>query len=283
LPYIELSRQLCYNQEMLTSITVKKRGGSGLEITIGGRRVQYLDEGEGPVLLFLHGWAAPVSTYSLLTSHLSAYCRVIAPDLPGFGGSEEPPAAWDVDGYVGFVMEFARALGLKEAVLFGHSFGGRIIIKLMNRPDNPLAVRKIVLMDAAGIRPKRSCSYYWKVYSYKAAKRFFTLPGIRRLFPHAVERAQSKRGSADYRNASPLMRQVMSKAVNEDLTPLLPGIRASTLLIWGENDTATPLADAKRMERDIPDAGLVVLAGAGHFSFADRWGQCSRVLDSFLK
>lgn len=254
-----------------------------MEIEIGGRRVAYLDKGEGPVLLFLHGWAAPVATYRLLTDHLSAYCRVVAPDLPGFGGSEEPPEAWDVDGYADFIEAFIRAVGIQEAVLMGHSFGGRIIIKLMNRPSLPLTVKKIILMDAAGIRPKRPPSYYWKVYTYKAAKWFFRLPGVRTLCPHAEDKARNKAGSDDYRNASPLMRRVMSLAVNEDLTPLLSGIRASTLLIWGEKDTATPLSDGQTMERLIPDAGLVVLAGAGHFSFADRWGQCSRVLDSFLK
>lgn len=254
-----------------------------MELTIGGRRVAYLDQGEGPVLLFLHGWAAPVATYRVLTDHLAGYCRVVAPDLPGFGGSEEPPCAWDLDGYVDFVLAFARELGLTQVILMGHSFGGRIIIKLMNRADNPLQVSKIVLMDAAGIKPKRGPGYYWKVYTYKAGKRVFSLPGIRTIFPDAVEKARKKRGSSDYQNASPLMRQVMSKAVNEDLTPLLPGIRASTLLIWGERDTATPLSDGQTMEKAIPDAGLVVLAGAGHFSFADRWGQCSRVLDSFLK
>lgn len=254
-----------------------------MELRVDGRLVSYLDQGEGPVLLFLHGWAAPVATYRLLTGHLAGYCRVIAPDLPGFGGSEEPPEAWDVDGYVDFVCAFARRLDLREVILMGHSFGGRIILKLMNRPDNPLTVKKIVLMDAAGIKPKRPPSYYWKVYTYKAGKRLFSLPGIRRLFPDAVEKAREKRSSADYRQASPLMQQVLSKAVNEDLTPLLPGVRASTLLIWGEKDTATPLSDGQLMEKRIPDAGLVTLAGAGHFAFAERWGQCSRVLDSFLK
>ena len=254
-----------------------------MNLTIDGRQVQYLDKGEGPTLLFLHGWAAPVETYRLLTDHLSGYCRVVAPDFPGFGGSEEPPVPWDVDGYVDFTLKFAAALGIERAVLMGHSFGGRVIIKLMNRPGPPLEVPKIILMDAAGIKPKRPPSYYWKVYSFKAAKAFFRLPGVRRLFPDAVEKARAKRGSADYRSASPLMRQVMNQAVNEDLTPLLPGVAAPTLLIWGEKDPATPLSDGQLMEKKIPGAGLVVLAGAGHFSFADRWPQCSRVLDSFLK
>lgn len=254
-----------------------------MERMIDGRRVHYLDQGSGPAVLFLHGWGAPVETYRLLTGYLAEYCRVIAPDLPGFGGSEEPPTAWGVDGYVDFVWAFARELGLTEVILIGHSFGGRLIIKMMNRPELPFAVNKIVLIDAAGIKPKRGWRYTCKVYSFKAAKRFFSLPGIRSLFPHAIENARNRSGSADYRNASPLMRQVMSRTVNEDLTPLLGGIGVSTLLIWGEKDTATPLADGQLMEKCIPDAGLVVLPGAGHFSFADRWDQCRRVLDVYLR
>lgn len=254
-----------------------------MEILIDGRRVAYYDCGSGPSVLLLHGWGAPAATYRLIIDHLSAHCRVVAPDLPGFGGSEEPPEAWDVDGYADFILRFAAAVGVDAPVLIGHSNGGRIAIKLLARADCPLRVPKAVLIDAAGIKPRRGAAYYAKVYSYKAAKRVCSLPGVRHLFPHAVERAQTRFGSADYQNASPLMRQAMVKAVNEDLQPLLPRIRVPTLLIWGEQDTATPLTDGQTMERLIPGAGLVTLAGAGHFSFAERWGQCSRVLDSFLR
>ena len=94
---------------------------------------------------------------------------------------------------------------------------------------------------------------------------------------------QGKTGSADYRSASEGMRRTMVRCINEDLTSLLPEIPVSTLLIWGSADTATPLSDGRLMEKTIPDAGLVVLEGAGHFAFAEQWGLCSRVLDSFLK
>ncbi len=254
-----------------------------METTINGRRVAYIDQGSGPVVLLLHGWAAPAATYRLIIDHLSTYCRVIAPDLPGFGGSEEPDRPWRVDDFVDFAEAFAAQLHLTEAVLMGHSFGGRMIIKWMNCPQRQLRVPKIVLLDAAGIKPHHSFGYYCKVYRFKAAKWFFRLPGIRRLFPDAVEKARAKHGSADYRQASPIMRQSMVMAIGEDLTALLPGVDAPTLLIWGEKDTATPLSDGQLMEKRIPDAGLVVLPGAGHFAFAERWGQCSRVLDAFLK
>ena len=249
-----------------------------MTVQVQGLETAYYDSDpenrdDRPVVLFLHGWGAPVATYTLLLEHLAGYCRVVAPDLPGFGGSEEPPEPWAVDDFVDFVQKFAAFAGLNSPVLIGHSNGGRIIIKLMNCPTLPFAVPKIVLMDAAGIRAKHGPGYYVKVYSYKAAKR---------LLPSLAEKMRGKVGSADYKNASPVMRQTMVRALNEDLTPLLSGIRVPTLLIWGENDTATPLSDGQRMEKSIPDAGLVVLKGAGHFAFAERWGQCRRVLDAFI-
>ncbi len=251
-------------------------------ITVEGLKIAYFDRGEGPIVLLLHGWGAPAATYRLLIDHLSSYCRVIAPDLPGFGDSEEPPVPWTSARFAAFVQSFAAALGIEEAVLIGHSNGGRIALHLLAEGCT-FAVNKAILMDSAGLKPHRGFSYYYKVYTYKAARMFFSLPVIRSLFPNAVEKARQKRGSADYRSASPVMRQSMVLAVNQDLSHLLPHVKVSTLLIWGEKDTATPLCDGRKMERLIPDAGLVTLAGAGHFAFAEQWPQCRRVLDVFLK
>lgn len=248
---------------------------------INGLHIEYIDQGVGDVVLLLHGWNAPAVTYKLIIDHLSTRYRVIAPNAPGCGGSDEPPKPWTVDDFADFTEAFARSLGIEKAVLMGHSFGGRTIIKLMNRKERAFAVEKIVLLDAAGIKPKRSLKYYVKVYSFKATKWLFNLPPMKALFPDAVENARKKHGSADYRQASEVMRRTMTLCINEDLTPLLGGVDVSTLLIWGEDDTATPLRDAKIMEKGIPDAGLVVLKG-GHFAFADSWGQCARVLDVFL-
>ena len=253
-----------------------------MQCTVNGLRVQYIDEGSGPVVLLVHGWGAPAETYRLLINHLRQRHRVIAPDLPGFGGSQEPPEPWTVDRFTDFVDAFVRTLGIEQCVPIGHSNGGRILIKWLTRPERAARVPKMILMDAAGLPPHRGLDYYCKVYTFKAAKFFFGLPGIRRLFPHAVDKARKRFGSADYRAASPVMQRSMSLAVNEDLTALLPQIAVPTLLIWGEKDTATPLSDGQKMEKRIPDAGLVVLKNAGHFAFAEDFGTCARVLDSFL-
>lgn len=254
-----------------------------MECTVNGLHVNYIDEGEGAVVLLLHGWNAPAKTYRLLINAIKKTHRVIAPDLPGFGGTDAPPEPWSVDRFADFVDAFVRHLGLTEVIPIGHSNGGRILIKWVSRQQRSASIPKMILMDAAGLPPHRGPDYYLKVYSFKAVKFLCRLPGIRHLFPHAVEKARARFGSADYRAVSPVMQRSMSLAVNEDLTALLPHITVPTLLIWGEKDSATPLSDGKKMERAIPDAGLVVLKNAGHFSFVDDFFTCSRVLDSFLK
>ena len=80
-----------------------------------------------------------------------------------------------------------------------------------------------------------------------------------------------------------MMRQVLVKVVNEDLAPLLPLVKQETLLIWGENDDATPLSDGKQMEREMPDAALVTLQNAGHFAFLEQQYAFLRIISSFLK
>ncbi len=252
-----------------------------MEITVRGMRVHYIDQGAGPVVLLLHGWGVDGSIYHLITDHLSGYCRMVVPDLPGFGGSEEPSAPWTTPQYADFVLAFCEALGITEATVMGHSNGGRILLELLSRDSSSLSVRKMVLLDSAGIPAQHSLSYYARVYTFKCIKAVFSLPGIRHLFPNAVDKARRRFGSSDYRQASPVMRQSMVLALGYDCTPLLPRIKASTLLIWGRNDTATPLSDGQLMEKRIPDAGLVVLEG-GHYAFAEQFEKCRRVLDSFL-
>lgn len=172
----------------------------------------------------------------------------------------------------------ADKLGLSNPVLLGHSFGGRVGILFASRRE----VSKLILVDAAGIKPRRKPSYYIKVYSFKLMKMLMKLRYGAEGAKKRIEAERARRGSADYAAASPMMRSILSKCVNEDFKSALPSIKAPTLLIWGENDTATPLGDAKTMERLIPDAGLVSFPGCGHYSFLDNPVQFAAVLRSFL-
>ncbi len=230
-------------------------------------------------IVLMHGWGCDRSIWNGLRTHLEgAGHSVTAVDFPGFGATPEPAEPWGMEDYAQWFERFLNERGIVQPILVGHSFGGRVAIVHASR--NP--VSKVVLVDAAGVKPRRPVSYYLKVWSFKALKRLAPLLLGRKKADALIERRRAAAGSADYNAASPVMRGTLTRVVNEDLRRHMPSIKAPTLLIWGENDTATPVADARKMERLIPDAGLVVFDGASHYSFLDRPAQFAAVLDSFL-
>lgn len=256
-----------------------------MEWNYQGLRVTYTESGEGPLVVLFHGWGCNKEVYSGIIRQLAVKYRIAVPDMPGFGGSQEPEESWDLDAYCAFAREFiCRMAGenCSEVILMGHSHGGRMLIKLVGRGDLPMKVSKLILIDSAGIVHEKTPEQLKKIRRYKRGKRFLSLPPVKALFPHALEKLQSRAGSADYRMASPIMRESMVKVINEDVREYLPGITAETLLVWGDQDRDTPLEDGKFMEKQIPGSGLAVLAGAGHFSFLDRQAQFLAVMRSFL-
>ncbi len=202
--------------------------------------------------------------------------EVYSLDLPGFGESDEPKEVWNVDRYVDMVVSFIEKLGIKEISLLGHSFGGRIIIKLVNRKNLNFKINKIILVDSAGIRHELKKTTKQKIYK-------FAFPIVKKISPKLLNYIKTKVGSEDYRNATPMMRDILVTTINEDLSSLIPNIENSTLLIWGENDTATPYCDAEFMNKNIKDSGIVKIKNSGHFSFLDEPYLVNKVLESFLK
>ncbi|MDE6042236.1 MAG: alpha/beta hydrolase [Muribaculaceae bacterium] len=248
-------------------------------IEIGDIKLHYRKSGNGRPLILMHGWGCNMDTVASIERVAAETHTVYNIDFPGFGASEEPADVWGVEQYTALIEEFARKTGIDRPVLVGHSFGGRVGILMASRTP----VDKLILVDAAGVKPRRSMSYYFKVYSFKAMKSLCRLVLPRRKADAVIEKWRSRKSSADYASASPRMRAILSKVVNEDLCHVMPQITAPTLLVWGENDTATPVSDARRMERLIPGAGLVSFAGCGHYSFLDNPIQFAAVLRSFLK
>lgn len=252
------------------------------QIQIDGLTLNYTDTGcpDGHPVIVMHGWGCNLTTVRSISAILEPGMRVLSLDLPGHGKSQEPPAIWGVEEYTRLVEKFISMLGLDRVSLIGHSFGGRISILLSSRQPY---VDKVVLVDAAGVKPRRKPAYYVKVYTYKTLKHLLPLLLGKKKGGELLESYRRSRGSADYGNASPVMRGILSKCVNEDLTAVMPSIKAPVLLVWGKEDTATPLSDAHVMERLIPDAGLVAFDGCGHYSFLDNPFGFRNVLASFFK
>ena len=225
----------------------------------------YTQQGEGKDVLCLVGWGQDSQMFQPTADHLADRFRVTVVDYPGFGQSESMHEAWDVDGYVQWLDALLKVLDVKDPIIIAHSFGARLAIKYqLTRP-----VHKLILTGAAGIRQKRSLDTVLRIYSFKVLKQIFKLPflvkyqePLRKLF-----------GSEDYKAISGVLRASFVKIVNEDLTPYLKHIEVPTLLIWGDQDDATPLWMGKKMEKEIKDAGLVIFENDGHYAY---WNQLSR-------
>lgn len=267
----------CYNYVVLERIdkevVIMLKNVKGLDIN-------YIVEGEGEPVIVLHGWGANINTVLPIVNILKDRYKVYALDLPGFGESEEPKEPISSFEYAKIVKDFIVDEGIEKASFIGHSFGGKLSIIMGSKyPD---MVNKIVLIDSAGLIPKRGIDYYVKVYSFKSLRFiyknfFFWLKDDKRM-----EKFYKKFGSTDYRDSSGVMRKILVIVVNENLKDLLKDIKAPTLIIWGDEDTDTPLYMAKTMEKEIKDSGLVVLEGAGHYSYLDDYYTFRAVINAFF-
>ncbi len=245
--------------------------------TVLGLRTRYLVRGSGPAVLVLHGWGASIEAVYPIVKGLEPVASVHALDLPGHGQSALPPEPWGVQEYQAFVAAFMDELEIERPVIVGHSNGGRIAIRMA--ATEPQRAARLVLVDSAGIRPKRTLRYYRRVGMAKVGKyaaRYLGKPG-ERLRAQIVGRV----ASADYAAAGE-MRPTLVRLVNSDLREYLPRISVPTLLVWGADDTDTPVADGRLMEQLIPDAGLVVLEGAGHYSYIDQAARFARIVSHFI-
>ncbi len=255
-----------------------------MNVEVDGLNIAYKITGTGEeTVVMLQGWGTDLGVYDSVADTINGKYRFVQFDFPGFGSSDEPKEPWNVDAYADFFLHFMEKLGISKATLIGHSYGGRIIIKLAARESIPFETKRIVLIDSAGIMPKRSFKQKMKVKRYKLLKKILLSKPIHAMFRNIIDDWAKNQGSADYRNASPMMKKCMVKAVNEDLTDCLPKIRQDTLLIWGDKDTATPISDAKLMEEKIPSSGLAVIPGTGHYSFLENPGLFKSIMQSYFE
>lgn len=253
-----------------------------MELTVDGRKTHYIDSGEGRTLVVLQGWGAPADLYVSVAERLRGKMRVVIPDMPGFGGTPEPEVPWCAEDYANFVRSFLSELEISSAYVMGHSNGGRVAMHLLTGA-HPFDAPRLLLVDSAGIIPRKTLKDRISLAGYKTARAILETDAGKSLFPGKLDELRSKRGSTDYRSATPIMRSTLVKLVNEDLRPLMPLIKQPTLLFWGSADTATPLSDAQEMTKLFPDAGLVTAQGAGHYSYLDAPELFGRVLENFLE
>ena len=256
-----------------------------MEFIYDGVKVYYEQYGEaGDHLLLLHGWGGKCESWLPVIRDFQGAMRLTVVDFPGHGRSGEPNEPWSVTEYMEMTAALLRHLGIERTHIMAHSFGGRVSILLAS--THPEMVGKMVLTGAAGIRPMPTAKKSMKSRVYGALKKTADNAVTRKLFGDTVDEWRHELGtmfgSEDYKKLSPGMRATFNRVILQDLEPCLPDVKASTLLFWGKEDTATPLWMGELMAQKIPDAGLVAYDGVGHFAYLDKYAEFHAVSRSFL-
>ncbi|OQX99877.1 MAG: alpha/beta hydrolase [Bacteroidetes bacterium 4572_128] len=248
-------------------------------IKIDGLNFHYKVSGKGKNIILLHGWACDLHIFDNLHAFLEKNFKTYSIDFPAFGKSQTPNSVWSIENYTTFLEKFVKLNKIKNPILFGHSFGGRVSILFSSRNY----VEKLILIDSAGIKPKRKLNYYFKIYTYKLLKKLIRIKILKNYSKNLMKKYVKKNSSSDYQNANEMQKKILIKIVNEDLKNVMPKIQSSTLLIWGENDNATPVEDAKIMNKLIKNSGLVVLKNSGHYSFLEKQNEFFIIVNNFLQ
>ncbi len=244
--------------------------------SINGLNISYAKAGSGENVIMLHGWGQSAEAFEPIFNILQEDYTVWALDLPGFGQSDEPKEGMDIYAYEEIVSKFIQENNISNPTLIGHSFGGRISIIYAAKNEN---IKQIVLTGAAGIKPKRTMGYHAKVIHYKWMKLLTRTP----FYSQYREDLLNTSGSADYKNASQVMKDTLIKVVNEDLTHLLQQIEVPTYLYWGEVDDATPVKDGQKMNELIANSELKVIPGATHYAYLENYQDFIKEIVEFFE
>lgn len=215
-------------------------------------------------IVFLHGWGGSnVSFMGAMKAFAALGFYAIGVDFPGHGKTPVPKSAYSVEDYANEVVKLLNSEKIKDVIIVGHSFGGRVAIKLAAKgSDLGVNIRKVVLVSSAGIKPRKSIVKSFKIYRYKKLKKKVKAGKL-------DEKVLLKYGSQDYKKLVPIMKASFIKIVEEDLTQDAAAIRVPTLLVWGKRDRDTPLYMARRLNKVIENSRLVIY-NAGHYSYIDE-------------
>lgn len=225
------------------------------------------------IVLFLHGWGGSTASFGVEAQIFSKKFRTINLDFPSFGRSAEPERPLSVEDFALLLKNLLAELGVKKCCVVGHSFGGRVAIKLAAMHSD--LFEKIVLVDSAGVKPRRSIFCKFRIFFFKMLKKLVKRGVLK-------EKWLKNFGSKDYRALSPVMRQTFVKVVNEDLLPDIKKITTETLIIWGRRDRETPPFMARKLLRNIRGSEIVWLDG-GHFAYLENRKLFVNILDRFFE
>jgi pimeloyl-ACP methyl ester carboxylesterase len=263
--------------------------------TLHGSRVNYVEMGDGPPLVFIHGLSGCWQNWLENIPHMARRHRVVALDLAGFGESELPHEEISIPGYGRFVDAFLGEIGVERAVLVGNSMGGFIAAE--TAISHPSRVEKLVLVSAAGLMRvgnrrlnalERAARLFHPATAAVLARREHVIRRARlrrrilygivrfpeRIEPELVYEVASGAGKPGFMDA-------LNAIWDYDFRHRLPEIAAPTLIVWGRQDRIVPVAGAFEYEQLIPGARLEIFDDTGHLAMLERPARFNELVETF--
>ena len=248
-----------------------------------GLKINTKTIGHGKPILILHGWGSSSKSWEKVQSYLAEKgYKVIVPDMPGFGESDPPPAPWNAEAYLNWLLDFTKSYKLKAPFyLVGHSFGGGLAMKLAI--EYPELIKKLILIGAARVATKQHRKDLHKPFLYIIAKigRIFSfLPffeTIRKGFYKLIVREN------DYARTKGVMRETIKLILQEDITSQIHKIKSPTLIVWGANDKSTPIENGYLINKKIKGSVFEALNGCGHSLNLECPEKLAEIIYNFLK
>lgn len=248
-----------------------------MQVIVDQLLTSYELQGKGPLVLFLHGWGDAAKGSSTLRKQLAKHYTVLAPDLPGFGNTQAPAGAWDLDDYAKFTATLLTKLELDQPyAVIGHSNGGAIAVRAI--ATGQLTPQKLVLLAAAGIRSGQS--FRRALLQIVAKTGNIATIGLPERYRRTLRQQLYSSAGSDLLVVEG-MEETFKKTVKQDVQADAAKIDLPALLIFGKNDRAVTPAMAMRYEQTLPHATLHMLE-AGHFVHLDNPEKTQRLIEDFL-
>jgi len=249
-----------------------------MQVVVDSLLTQYNKKGTGKTcILLLHGWGDTAETFSGLEKTLEKSYTLVSLDLPGFGKTQMPPKVWGLSDYAQFVAAFVQKTKLKPDVVLAHSNGASVAIKAV--ANNKLSPEKLVLVGAAGIRDRQKLrKLVLKIIAKTGKVATFWLP---RAHKKKLQKALYGAAGSDMLVA-PHLQETFKRTVREDVQTDAAKVTTPTLLIYGEQDRATPPEYGQLYQQLMPHATFKLVKGADHFVHQAEPEQMARLIKEFV-
>lgn len=248
-----------------------------MQVVVDSLLTQYERMGKGRPVLVLHGWGDSSAGWQTFVKDLVDSFEVILVDLPGFGGTQLPSVNWGLGDYANFIGSFLKKIRVEPYAIIGHSNGGSIAIRGL--ATKVFAADRLVLLDSAGIRTE--------YVGRKKAIRLVTKTGklLTKPLPASVRKKLRKKVYDTVGSDMLVMEKLQETfklVVTDDVQQDAATLKLPTLLVYGEDDLATPVQYGRMFRHLIAGSKLEIVPGAGHFAHLDKPVVVKQYIKDFL-